>query len=265
MQNKLERIKKYSDLEKRTWDQVFLSEIKNTSNKKFSSYWWEYYYDQLTTCITSIVDNSSNLKVLEAGSGSGKATFLSFPKSRITLLDISSNALTAAKKLALAYSIKNVTYIEGNMFSMPFNDSLFDLVWNIGTVEHYDEDLVHDMLSEMLRVAKPKAFVAIAIPNFKSMPIKKAKILSAPILNRVFKFLPGYRLATEKSYTPQDIERIFKLVTNKDGSELVNIKTFFLGSPLFVGTPKPLINFVSRFEYMVEKRKFLILIIANKS
>ena len=261
---KKQKILEHSDHEKKAWDEIFKKELEKDSKEKYSSYWWEYYYKQILAETDRIFKNKNELNVLEAGSGSGKATLLSFPDSSITLLDISSKGLSMANRLAKLYNINNINYIEGNMFFMPFDNDKFDLVWNIGSIEHYDEELIFDLISEMFRVSKKNGYIAVAIPNFKSLPIKKAAFLSNSKFKKLLSFIPGYRLDTEKFYKHEDIENIFKKVANSKGIILNHLKTRYIGSPLFVETPRFFIDFFSKIESIFYKRKFLMLIIAKK-
>lgn len=261
---KKQKILEHSDHEKMVWGEIFRKELEKDSQQKFSSYWWKYYYEQILIETNKIFTNKKNLNVLEAGSGSGKATLLSFPDSSITLLDISPEGLSVAKRLAESYKINKVKYVEGNMFFMPFDNEKFDLVWNIGAIEHYDEELIFDLISEMFRVSKKNGYVAVAIPNFKSLPIKKATLLANSKFKKFLSFIPGYRLDTEKFYKHEDIENIFKKVANSKGIILSFLKTIYLGSPLIVEAPKILINMFSKIESFFNKSKFLMLIIVKK-
>ncbi|MES2314443.1 MAG: class I SAM-dependent methyltransferase [Patescibacteria group bacterium] len=259
-----EKIKAALEHEKRTWNKIFSEELARESTEKFSSYWWRYYYEQIRDCVNSI-SIPANASILEAGCGSGKATLLSLSNKNITLLDISTEGLRLAEKLATIHGCKKVSYVEGNMFSMPFPDNNFDLTWNIGTIEHYDKELVIQILKEMLRVTKIGGHIGIAIPNFNSLPIKKAELLARPRFKKILKHIPGYRLDTEKIYGPKDIEDMLSSAAKQLGSGLHTAKVYNLGSPLFVETPKIFIQiFTIFFERFFTKRKFLFLVISQK-
>ena len=264
MRNKGERIQEHSLHEKEVWGEVFKKELEINNPKKFSSYWWEYYYEQISQAITDILSTRQNPTILEAGSGSGKATLLSFPHNQITLLDITPEGLTLAKQLAKSYGATQVTYIEGNMFFMPFQDGAFDLVWNIGVVEHYEKDLVIELLREMLRVTNKNGYIAIAVPNFKSLPVKKAMLLARSKFKRWLRFMNGYRLDTEKHYSAQDMKKILEEVAREERIELEEMKILYLGSSLVIGAPRFLVKFFSKLEHLFSERKFLVLTLAKK-
>ena len=39
------------DHEEKVWSEIFENELKKTSNKKYSSYWWEDYYNDIINFI----------------------------------------------------------------------------------------------------------------------------------------------------------------------------------------------------------------------
>ncbi len=264
MNDKQKRIEEHSQHEKNTWGEIFKKELQKNSSKKFSSYWWEYYYEHISQLIASLLSNKKFPNVLEAGSGSGKATLLSVPQAKITLLDIAPEGLAMAKRLAEAYNVQNITYIEGNMFSMPFENKTYDFVWNIGALEHYERDLVIDLLAEMLRVTDSGGHIGIAIPNFRSFAIKKAMLLAHPRFKKILTFISGYRLDTEKVYSAKDIENMLKAAASVQGIELEGIKTVYIGSSLIVEAPKFLIKLFSKIEKHFNKRNFLMLTLAKR-
>jgi len=169
-----------------------------------------------------------------------------------------------ARKLADSYGCKKVSYVEGNMFSMPFTEGNFDFVWNIGTIEHYEKELIIDLMKEMIRVTKDNGYAGIAIPNFKSLPIKKSKFLAHPKYKKILSFVPGYRLDSEISYNVDDLRNMLLIASKEAGYRLENFRTFYLGSPLLVGAPKIFIKLFSSFERFFTKRKFLLLMIVQK-
>jgi SAM-dependent methyltransferase len=49
--------------------------------------------------------------------------------------------------------------------TLPFRDGTFDFVWNAGVLEHFQDEDVLRILSEMRRVAKPGGTVLAVVPN----------------------------------------------------------------------------------------------------
>ncbi len=82
----------------------------------------------------------------------------------ITLLDISREVLDWNKKL-FGLSKISANYIEGDIFSMPFADETFDLVFNTGVLEHFSEHEQISMTREIARVLKPGGVFVTANPS----------------------------------------------------------------------------------------------------
>lgn len=239
------------------WSEIFEKESSKVINS-FSHYWWELYYKEMISYVKSVVniyDNSFNL--LEAGSGSGKASILLGKNVDRTFLDISSAALDYAKKLANHFQVFNIKYIEGNIFEMPFPNDQYSLVWNIGVIEHYNKSEIKKILEEMARVTKQHGRIIIGFPNFQSLQIQKARLLKCKFL----KFIPGYRLGSEIFYTPQDIIDISNSINS------LNLMDYtIIGNPLFIETPKFILNSIGRkIDKMKTKNKFLHLLVFEKS
>jgi ubiquinone/menaquinone biosynthesis C-methylase UbiE len=251
-------LKKIIEHENANWSKIFQIELEKNSDKKFSSFWWENYYDELMNGVNKIMLVYGLNTILEAGSGSGKATLLLNKKIHKTLLDISPVALEYAKHTANKFEVSNINFVEGDIFLMPFKNNNFDFVWNIGVIEHYELDDIKSIIKEMIRVCNKSGIVAVGMPNFYSGPILKARLL------KLLKFIPGYKLDTEKFYERSEIERIFKEVSKESGRKITYLETKYFGNPLIMETPmfilKTIGGLISR---LFRKNKFLILIICK--
>ncbi len=256
-------ISKIIEEENENWSNIFLKELQKGSHefKKYSSYWWELYYMDIVLYFKTLISKFEDPKILEAGSGSGKASILLGADYDRTFLDISIEALNYAQFLAEKFHAQNIKYVEGNIFNMPFKDKSFNLVWNIGVVEHYDSESVKKMLTEMVRVVATKGCLAIAVPNFRSPAIIKAKILSKlPFL----KFIPGYRLGSEKRYSAKKLIPIIENAVRVTNRTIEHIDVKYFGNPLITETPKWIIKSLGKVtEQLFPKRKFLIFIICQ--
>lgn len=244
--------------EKRLWNKLFREEFEKLKKKykPFSRPWSKLYFTEMQIFIDSLLKDIKEPKILEAGSGAGKDSLvLKHPNLKITLLDISEEALKVARVYTKGFGKKNVKYICHDLFNPPFKKEVFDLTWNIGTLEHYSKNKIKEAINEMVRVTKKGGFVIVGMPNPKSLVFKKAKILTR---YSFLKIIPGYRNISEKEYSPEEIIRIMKTLKK---FEYFRIK--YIGSPLFVETPEWIIKFFKSFEKYIEKRKFLFLIIAK--
>lgn len=253
-----EDLRKIAEHENSNWSRIFQAELGKNSDKKFSSFWWQNYYDELTGFIDKLIFSNSYNTVLEAGSGSGKATLLLNRKLHKTLLDISPVAIEYAKHIANKLEVENVNFVEANIFSMPFENNFFDLVWNIGVIEHYEIDNIKVIINEMVRICARSGTVAVGIPNFYSGPIIKAWLL------KKLKFIPGYKLDTEKFYDPSEIENIFRIVAKELERKVVYIKTEHFGNPLIIETPVFILKTIGKpISFLFERNKFLKLIVCK--
>jgi ubiquinone/menaquinone biosynthesis C-methylase UbiE len=77
--------------------------------------------------------------VLEAGCGVGAQTVTlaeNSPKARITSIDISAESLHEAEKKTTAAGRSNVTFMQGDIFNLPFRPESFDHIFVCFVLEH---------------------------------------------------------------------------------------------------------------------------------
>lgn len=254
-----DNLEKVVEHENKQWSKIFNSELKGENTKLFSSFWWKDYYDEITYFVNNFLSNNGYKKVLEAGSGSGKASLLLNADLDKTLLDISTVALEYAKYLNNKINNKSVVnFFQGNIFKMPFGNEEFDFVWNIGVVEHYEKNDIKNIIEEMIRVCKKNGTIAIGIPNFYSGPILKAYLL------KKIKFIPGYKLDTENFYNITCFNEIIEIACRKENRRVEHMEIKYFGNPLIMETPAFFIKTVGKvINKVFYKNKFLILIICK--
>lgn len=247
--------------ENETWNNIFKKELENGKHsERYSSFWWQDYYGRITCFINAILIKNNLNKILEAGSGSGKASILLEKHTHKTLLDISPKALEYAKHLAVKFNAENVSYAQGDIFSIPFERNSFDLVWNIGVVEHYEGDEIKSIMGEMVRVTKSGGVVAVGVPNFYSGPTLKAWLLKF----KLFKSFSGYRLETEHFYKEALLKRLLteSVVSNGRTVEWLMVKRF--GNPLPMETPRWMLQSLGEaLAFVFPKSRFLTLVICK--
>ena len=129
-------------------------------------------------------------RVLEAGCGSGQTLALFSRGCETVGLDISPAALGLARK--------NCTDpLLGSIFSIPFCDNSFDLVYNSGVIEHFPYPANIAALREMGRVLKPSGLMIVIVPSSLCIWYRAGK--SIAVLLKNFEF--GY----EEDYSPSRI------------------------------------------------------------
>ncbi len=240
------------------WSEVFdQARGQDKADKLFSSYWWENYYQEIIQYIKTSTDFKSNWKILEAGSGSGKSSILLGKKIDRTFLDISDKALEFASLLANKFQVQNIKYVQGNILQMPFDSRSFDLVWNIGEIEHYEKEQIKAIFSEMIRTTKNGGYLAVGVPNFWTGATLKAWLLKQPL----FKFIQGYRLDSEKFYSLSELCDLITQASIEQGRVIQSQEITYFGNPLIMEAPAWLINSIGKFIARIfPKTKFLTFI-----
>ena len=221
--------------EKKHWDKIFSSELRRKEFKKFSSFWWEDYYAQISQKIESLFPDDKNITVLEVGSGSGKASFLvKNPIKNIALVDVSNVALQYARFLKNELGIScDVSYHNRDFFSFS-TDEQYDLCWSIGMIEHYDLIEIQRIVEKMLGTVKPGGFMVLGVPNKNSGPTVKARVLAT----RFLKWLPGYKLDTENFYSDKDILSTIQYAAQEAHIAIIHQEVAYCGNPMIMETPK---------------------------
>lgn len=164
--------------------------------KSFPIYWFRRNFIDKNIIVTR------GMKILEAGSGPAHDSIIFAEKGgMITATDLSENALKNARQIysKLGYRI---TTIKTDIRNLPFRNDLFDIVWNAGVLEHFENSKdLEKAFSEMVRVTKRKGIVLIFVPNkyyfwyqlwFKKVPLKNRpyefeRALSSFKLKKLFK------------------------------------------------------------------------------
>lgn len=117
-------------------------------------------------------------QIIEIGSGEGRISLeLAKRGARVTLLDISSNALQIAQENFFEEG-QPVHVIRGTIFSLPFQDHSFDYVWNAGVLEHFLKEQQIEALSEMMRICRPSGKVVTLNPSSRAGVYRWAKSLA---------------------------------------------------------------------------------------
>lgn len=108
-----------------------------------------------------IIENNPS-KILEIGTGTGSMSmFLALLGYNITSLDNNEEILVRAQKMNKEYKTQ-VRLIEGDAFSIPFLPETFDIVYSQGFFEHFDNEEIHKLIKEQLRVGD---IVIFSIPS----------------------------------------------------------------------------------------------------
>jgi SAM-dependent methyltransferase len=103
-----------------------------------------------------------DMDVLDVGCGPGAITagFANVVRT-VTGLDIEPRAIAAATQMAKAVDHANLSFLEGDMTSLPFAASSFDAVFFHAVLYHLDAETLQRTLGEALRVLRPGGVIGI--------------------------------------------------------------------------------------------------------
>ena len=121
---------------------------------------------QFQTSFKYVVDNfKPPLNVLEAGCGLGRWVVpLSEKGFNVTGIELEQEAVDVINKNVIS---SNVKVIQGDIFKMPFNDDMYDLVISLGVLEHFElKELQTKAFKEHVRVLKDNGYMFITVPYF---------------------------------------------------------------------------------------------------
>jgi 2-polyprenyl-3-methyl-5-hydroxy-6-metoxy-1,4-benzoquinol methylase len=107
-------------------------------------------------------------KLLELGSGSGHlSAALAQHGYSATLLDFSRAALEKARECFDFYKLPG-NFVQADLMSLPQGIGEFDLAWNSGVMEHFDDLLLHEAFKSMRSLGA--AQYLFIVPNPDSFP-----------------------------------------------------------------------------------------------
>jgi len=106
------------------------------------------------------------MSLLDVGCGPGTVTIdLASRVSRAVGVDRAPSVLAAAREAAVGK--KNVEFLEGDAYALPFADDSFDVVYAHQVLQHLTDPVA--VLREMRRVAKPGGYVAVRDADYEAM------------------------------------------------------------------------------------------------
>lgn len=116
---------------------------------------------------------SPRASLLHAGCGSGQVDEVIQNEMNITAVDLSSSALRLYQK-----NNPNAARVHhASIFALPFLSSSFDGAYNLGVIEHFDDEEIGRMLSEMDRILKPSGKLVIFWPHRRGTSVVALKLV----------------------------------------------------------------------------------------
>jgi ubiquinone/menaquinone biosynthesis C-methylase UbiE len=201
------------DFQRWNWDRLW----KDTSIDDPGEILSSKYTKKAYRCMGAFLDHRTDRRILETSCGTGRFSCLAaidLPESVVIGTDISKNAIRIAKRIRSFLGADNVVYHLSDMFSLPYADGCFDVVFNEGGIEHFplsERPNYEDAIHELIRVTRPGGKVIVAVPNFYCLPhtIYKATLR---LLKRKYKY--GH----EKSFRHDELRTVYR------NMNLVNIE-----------------------------------------
>jgi len=141
-------------------------------NNPLWNYWIESHKnavkkvsDRFSIFIKKYLPNSSEIRCLDLGCGTGAASIaLALNKNKVVGLDykIDGLGLKLAKKRGEEYCV-DVSFIQGDGYTLPFKDNIFDFVYTAQVLEHAEHK--DKFMKELYRVLGPDGIAFISAPN----------------------------------------------------------------------------------------------------
>jgi len=150
----------------------------------------EQFFPQLKDLLllkTDLWDEAKNTEILRWAAEQG---------ARPVGVDIAFDTVQQARDILKRH---RPVCVVADVRSLPFRSGAFDLIYSMGTIEHFPE---HDVaVKELFRVLKPAGTAIIGVPN-------KLDPFLRPLLVWLLQRLGLYVYGMEKSFTPRALRRL---------------------------------------------------------
>ena len=146
--------------------------------------------------------NIKNKLILEPGCGTSETLVrIARQSKKVVGFDISKESLEVSRLNFKKHKVPKNKYelVLGDMHKMKFKDNSFDIVFNAGVMEHFDDDKINNVpLKEMVRVTKKGGQVVFLVPCVYSPYYLWYLVSRIPGLHRIFPGEENHRFYTFK-------------------------------------------------------------------
>jgi len=141
----------------------------------------------------------AGMKVLDAGSGPAHDSLVfGLRGATVTALDISMPALETAEHIYDELDLP-LTTVHADATKMPFDDNSFDIAFNAGVLEHFEDDRLEKVIDQMIRVVRPGGTLLAFCPNRYNLPYQ-----------RHLRRLAEHSYEFERAFTAWELQQRFK-------------------------------------------------------
>jgi len=174
------------------WDERYQKSLKNGEYKSTFSYYKDEIYPLSTKQLKLYKKLSKDVTYLEIGCGEFILGTLIADQVKVVIgIDLCPTALKIAKKMLQERGVKNYLLIQGDIMNMPLKDSVIDLIYGGGTIEHFKD--TQACVSELYRVLAPKgvSFNSVPFLNIGSLTYRQVwgNIPNFPVLKELAEFV----------------------------------------------------------------------------
>jgi SAM-dependent methyltransferase len=113
-------------------------------------------------------------------------------------VDVSLDIVRAARRVLAPH---RPGFVGGDVRALPFRDGAVDVVYSMGTIEHFPEYAL--AVREIFRVLRPGGTAIVGVPN-------KLDPFLRPALVHLLNAAGLYGYGTEKSFTPRALQRLLE-------------------------------------------------------
>ncbi len=143
----------------KVWDDV-------ASGYDIKRYWENKVHQSWFETLSSIIGDANGKSLLEVGCGSGfQSLRLAEEGGEISILDLSPRAIEVAKAAFKENKKRIVNCYNCDALKSNIPDNGFDIVWNMGVIEHFTDEGKSKLLQEMYRMTKANGKTIIMVPN----------------------------------------------------------------------------------------------------
>ncbi len=135
------------------------------SGYDYTKYWIGRQYEDIAekAVLRSLLPQQGQ-HILDVGGGFGRLLKIYTPRfKQVTILDYSQNNLQHAREFAQEIGFSHLNTVQGDAYSLPFNESTFDTVVMVRVLHHLNNP--KQVFQEIYRVLKPNGWLILEMAN----------------------------------------------------------------------------------------------------